>query len=133
MHTVKGFIVVSEVEVDAFFLEFSCFFDESMDVGNLISGSSAFSKSNLNVWKFLVSISPANEYSGLISFRIDWFDLFVVQGTLKSLLQHHSLKIPVLQHSALCIIQLLHMYMTTEKKHNFGYMDLCQQNDVSVF
>ena len=87
-----------------------------MDVGNLISGSSAFSKSNLNVWKFLVSISPTNEYSGLISFRIDWFDLFVVQGTLKSLLQNHSLKIPVLQHSALCIIQLLHMYMTTEKK-----------------
>ena len=52
-------------------------------------------------WSFSFSISPSNEYSGLISFRIDWFDLFAVQGTLKSLLQHHSSKASILQHSAL--------------------------------
>ena len=51
-------------------------------------------------WSFSFSISPSNEYSGLISFRIDWFDLLVVQGTLRSLLQHHSLKASILQHSA---------------------------------
>ena len=64
-------------------------------------------------WSF--SISPSNEYSGLISFRIDWFDLLVVQGTLKSLLQHHSLKASVLWHSAFFMVQLSHPYMTTEK------------------
>ena len=62
-------------------------------------------------WSF--SISPSNEYSGLISFRIDWFDLFVVQGTLKSLLQHHSSKASILQHSAFFIVQVSHLYMTT--------------------
>ena len=63
-------------------------------------------------WSF--SISPFNEYSGLISFRIDWFDLLAVQGTLKSLLQHHSSKASILQHSAF-MIQLSHPYMTTGK------------------
>ena len=61
------------------------------------------------------SISASNEYSGLISFRIDWLDLLVVQGTLKSLLQHHSSKASVLQYSAFYIIQLSHPYMTTGK------------------
>ena len=61
------------------------------------------------------SISPCNEYSGLISFRIDWFYLIAVQGTLNSLLQHHSLKASILQHSAFFIVQLSHPYMTTEK------------------
>ena len=61
------------------------------------------------------SISPFNEYSGLISFRIYWFDLLAVQGILKSLLQHHSLKASVLQHSAFFIIQLSHLYMSTRK------------------
>ena len=65
------------------------------------------------IWSF--SISPSNEYSGLISFRRDWFDLFAVQGTLKSLLQHHSSKASILQHSAFFIVQLLHSYMTTGK------------------
>ena len=60
-------------------------------------------------------ISPSNEYSGLISSRIEWFDLLVVQGTLKSLLQHHSSKASVLQHSALFIVQISHPYMTTRK------------------
>ena len=61
------------------------------------------------------SISPSNEYSGLISFRIDWFDLLEVQRTLKSLLQHHSSKASFLQHSAFFIVQLSHPYMTTRK------------------
>ena len=66
-------------------------------------------------WSFSFSISPSNEYSGLISFRIDWFDLLAVQGTLKSLLQHHSSKASILQCSAFFIGQLSHPYMTTEK------------------
>ena len=64
-------------------------------------------------WSF--SISPSNEYSGLISFMSDWFDLLAVQGTLKSLLQHHSSKASILQHSAFFILQLSHSYMTTGK------------------
>ena len=66
-------------------------------------------------WNFSFSISPSNEYSGLISFRIDWFDLLEVQGTLKSLLQHHSSKASILQHSAFFTVQLSHPYMTTGK------------------
>ena len=66
-------------------------------------------------WSFSFSISPSNEYSGLISFRIDWFDLLAVQGTLKSLLQHHSPKASILQCSAFFVVQLLHPYMTTGK------------------
>ena len=64
---------------------------------------------------FSFSISPSNEYSGLISFKIDWFDLLVVQGTLKSLFQHHSLKASICWHSAFFIVQLSHPYMTTGK------------------
>ena len=66
-------------------------------------------------WSFSFSISPSNEYSGLISFRIDWFDLLAVQGTLKSLLQHHSSKTSVLRCSAFSVVQLSHTYMTTGK------------------
>ena len=64
---------------------------------------------------FSFSISPSNEYSGLISFRMDWLDLLAVQRTLKSLLQHHSSKASILQHSAFFIVQLSHLYMTTGK------------------
>ena len=64
-------------------------------------------------WSFSFSISPSNEYSGLISLRIDWFDLLAVQGTLKSVLQHHSSKASILWHSAFFIVQLSHPYMTT--------------------
>ena len=64
-------------------------------------------------WIFSFSISPSNEYSGLISFRMDWLDLLAVQGTLKSLLQHHSSKASILWHSAFSIVQLSHPYMTT--------------------
>ena len=66
-------------------------------------------------WSFGFSISPSNEYSGLISFRIDWLDLLAVQGTLKSLLLHHSSKASILQCSAFFIVQLSHPYMTTGK------------------
>ena len=66
-------------------------------------------------WHFTFSISPSNEYSGLIFFRMDWLDLLAVQGTLKSLLQHHSSKASILQHSAFFIVQLSHPYMTTGK------------------
>ena len=66
-------------------------------------------------WSFSFNISPSNEYSGLISFRMDWLDLLAVQGTLKSLLQHHTSKALILQHSAFFIVQLSHPYMTTGK------------------
>ena len=68
-----------------------------------------------NFWSFHFSISPSNEYSGLISFTIDWFDLLAVQGTLKSLFQHQSLKASILERSAFFMVQLSHPYMTTGK------------------
>ena len=64
-------------------------------------------------WSFSFSISSSNEYSGLVSFRIDWFDLLAVEGTLKSHLQHHSSKASIIQHSAFTVVQLSHPYMTT--------------------
>ena len=66
-------------------------------------------------WSFSFNISPSNEHPGVISFRKDWLDLLTVQGTLKSLLQHHSSKASILQHSAFFIVQLSHPYMTTGK------------------
>ena len=69
----------------------------------------------LKYWSFSFSISPSNEYSGLISFRIDWLDLLAVQGTLKSLLQHHSSKPSIFQCSAFFMVQCSHPYMTTGK------------------
>ena len=66
-------------------------------------------------WSFSFSISPSNDYSGLVSFRTDWFDLLAVQGTLKRLLQHHILKASILQHLAFSMVQLSHLYMTTGK------------------
>ena len=82
-------------------------------------------------WTLSISISPSNEYSGLISFRIDWFDLLAVRGTLKSLLQHHSLKVSFLQHSAFFMVQLSHPYYW--KNHSFDSTDRCWQSDVSAF
>ena len=84
----------------------------------LASGS--FPMSQLFVWgrqhcSFSFSISPSNEHPGLISFRMDWLDLLAVQGTLHSLLQHHSSKASILWHSAFFIVQLSHLYMTTGK------------------
>ena len=83
-------------------------------------------------WSFSFSISPSNEYSWFISFRIDWFDLLAVQGTLKSLLQHHSSKTSALRCSAFFVLQLSYPSMTTGKKHSFDNVDLCQQSDVST-
>ena len=84
-------------------------------------------------WSFSFNISPSNEYSGLISFRIDLSDLLAVQGTLKSLLQHHSSKAPILWHSAFFMVQLSHPYMTTGKTIALTKMDLCWQSNVSTF
>ena len=68
-----------------------------------------------NYWSLSFSVSPSNEHPGLISFRMDWLDFLAVQGTLKSLLQHHSSKASILQHSAFFPVQLSHPYMTTGK------------------
>ena len=76
-------------------------------------------------WSFSFNISPSNEYSGLISFRIDWLDLLGVQGTLKSLLQHHSSKASVLRCSAFLMVQLSHPYMTTGKTRVLTGWTLC--------
>ena len=79
-------------------------------------------------WSFSFNISPPNEYSGLISFRMDWLDLLAVQGTLKSLLQHHSSKASILRCSAFFIVQLSHLYMTTGKTTALTRQGLCQQS-----
>ena len=80
-----------------------------------------------NYWIFRFKISPSNEYSGLISFRMDWLDLFSVQGTLKSLLQHHSSKALILQCSAFFIVQFSHPYMTTGKSIALTRRTFCDQ------
>ena len=81
----------------------------------VFSSESAFRMRWPKYWGFSFSITPSSEYSWLISFRIDWFDLLAVQGTLKSLLQHHSLKASILRRSAFFMVQLLYLYMTTGK------------------
>ena len=81
----------------------------------VFSNESAFRIRCPKYWSFSFNISPSNEYSGLISFRIDWFDLLAVQGTLKSLLQHHNSKASTLRLSAFFMVQLSHPYMTTGK------------------
>ena len=78
-----------------------------------------------NYWSFSFSISPFSEYSGLTSFRMDWFDLLAIQQTLKSLLQHHS--------SDFFMVQLSHPHMTTRKTVSLTYTDLCQQSNISAF
>ena len=93
-------------------------------------------------WSFCFGISPSNEYSGLISFRIDWSDLLVVPGTLKSPLWYHNLKASILQCSAFFMVQLSHVYMNTEKTIaltmvDYGFLydpkHLCWEGDVSTF
>ena len=81
----------------------------------VFSNESALHISWPKYWSFSFSINPSNEYSGLISFRMDWFDLLAVHGTLKSLLQHYSSKASILWHSAFFIVQLSQPYMTTGK------------------
>ena len=77
-------------------------------------------------WSVSFRISPSSEYSGLISFRMDWLDLLAVREILKSLLEHHSLKVSILGHLAFFLVQRW-------KNHSFDYMDLCQQSNVSAF
>ena len=84
-------------------------------------------------WRFGFGISLSNEYSGLISFRMDWFDLLAVQGTLKSLLQHHSSKASILWPSAFFMVQLSHLYRTIGKKHRFDCTNLYLQINVCAF
>ena len=86
----------------------------------------------LKYWSFSFSISPSNEYLGLISFRIDWLDLLAVQGTPKSLLQHHGSKASILQSSAFFMVQFSHRVHDYWENHSFDYADLCWQSDVSV-
>ena len=83
-------------------------------------------------WSFSFSISPSSEHPGLISFRMDWLDLLAVQGTLKSLLQHHSLKASVLRRSAFFTVQLSHPH-DHWKNHSLDKTDLCWQSNVSAF
>ena len=84
-------------------------------------------------WSFSFSISPSNEYSGLISFRMDWLDLLSVQGTLRRLLQHHSSKASIFQRSAFFIVQLTHPYMTIGKTIALTRQTLCWESNVSAF
>ena len=83
-------------------------------------------------WSFSFSTGPSNEHSGLISFRMDWFDLHAVQETLKNLFQHHNLKTSILSCLAFLMVQPSHPYMMTGK-NSFDYIDCCQPSDVSAF
>ena len=84
-------------------------------------------------WNFSFSISPSNEYSGLISLRIDWLNLLAVQGTLKTLLQHHSSKASILWCSAFFTVQLSHTIHDHWKNHSLDQTDLCCESNVSAF
>ena len=99
----------------------------------VFSNESAFRIRWPKYCSFSFNISPSNEHPGLISFRIDWLDLLAVQGTLKSLLQHHNSKVSILRSSAFFVVQLSHPYMTTGKKHSCDFTNLCQWSNVSAF
>ena len=88
---------------------------QSFPASGSFTVSQLFTWVGQSYWSFSLSINPFNEHPGLVSFRMDWLDLFAVQGTLKSLLQHHSSKASILWHSAFFIVQLSHPYMTTGK------------------
>ena len=96
---------------------FSCL--QSFPASGSFSVSQFFTSGGQSIWSFSFSISPFNEYLGLPFFRIHWLDLLAVQGTLKSLLQHHSSKASVLRSSAFFGVQLSHAYMTTGKNHSY--------------
>ena len=88
---------------------------QSLPASGSFPMSQLFTSGGQSIQSFSFSVSPSNEHPGLISFRMDWLDLLAVQGTLKGLLQHHSLKASILRHSAFFIVQLSHSYMTTGK------------------
>ena len=98
----------------------------------VFSSESALHIRWLKSWSFSFSISPPNQYSGLISFRTDWFYLLAVEGILKNLLQHHSSRASVLWFSAFIMVQLLYSYMTTGKNMALTICTLVQQRDVSA-
>ena len=98
----------------------------------IFSNELAFRNRWPKYWSFSLSISPSNEYSGLVSLGIDGFDLLAIQGTLKSFLQHHSWKASILRHSAFFMVQLTSVN-DYWKNHSFGYTDLCGQSDASAF
>ena len=95
--------------------------------------SRLFASGNQNIGSFSLSISPSNEYSRLISLKTDWFDLLAVQGTFRSLLQHHSSKASILCHSAFFTVQLSQLYMTNGEEDSLDFTDLCWQSNVSAF
>ena len=97
----------------------------------VFSNNSALGISWPKYWSFSFNISPSNEYSELISLRIDWVDLLVVQGILKSLLQHHHLKASIIRHSAFFMVQRSHSYYW--KNHSLDWTELCRKSDVSAF
>ena len=100
---------------------------------NVFSTESVLRIRQPKYWSFSFSICPCIEYSGLTSFRMDWLDLLSVQGTFKSLLQHHSSKVSILQCSAFFIVQLSHSYMTTGKTIALTRQTLFWQSNVSAF
>ena len=95
----------------------------------VFSSESAFHIRWTKYWSFGFSISPSNEYSRLISFRLDWFDLLAIQGTLKSLLQHHSLKASILWHSAFFMVQLSGLWLYPQCVHRRCLINLCWLNE----
>ena len=95
--------------------------------------SQFFESGGQSYWSFSFSISHSNEYSGLISFRMDWFDLLAVQGALKSLLLHHSTKASILQYLAFFIVQLSYPYMTTGKNKALTRQTFVGKAIVSAF
>ena len=96
---------------------------------SVFSNESTFRMRWPNYWSFSFSISPSNEHPGLVSYRMDWLDLLAVQGSLKSILQHHSSKASILWHSVFFMVQLYDDW----KNHSFDCMDLCWQSNVSAF
>ena len=109
---------------------FSC--PQSFSASGSFAVSQLFASGGPKHWSFSFSISPSSEHSGLISFRMDCLDLLAVQGTLKSLLQHHSLKASILSCPAVFVVQLTSAHGYWEK-HSFDSTDLCRPSDVSAF
>ena len=108
------------------------FCPQSLPASRSFPVSQLFASGGQSIGVSAFSINPFNEHPGLISFRMDWLDLLAVQGTLKSLLQHHSSKASILRHSAFFTVQLSHPYVTTGK-NSLNWTDLCWQSNVSAF
>ena len=123
---------VMHLTISSSIIPFSSHLQSSPASGSFLM-SQFFASGGQSIGVSSFSISPSNEYSGLISFRIDWLDLLVVQGTLKSFLQHHISIASILWHSAFLMVQLSHPYITTGKTIALTMLDLCWQSNVSAF